>query len=487
MMQEVGGTDNSKESQLIFVDLDQTLVRTDLFIESLLLLLKQNPLRIIFILSWLVRGISYAKHHIAQKVDIDVTSLPWEIRLLEYLKEQRALGRPLFLATAAPRRYAEEVAAHLGIFDGVLATDANLNMKGRAKLEAIREIAGTRNFTYAGDSAADSIIWKEAASSIFVNAPAQDVGRAEAAGKAERIIVSRGSLWGAFLREMRPHQYAKNILIFVPLLTSHELVPVASILEALAAFLCFCLCASGVYFLNDLLDLPSDRRHASKRQRPLASGNLTPHTGVLGAALLPGMAFAVALAFLPGIFILVLALYFLISNAYSFALKRISTADVITLAILYTLRVVAGGAATGIALSSWLLAFSVFVFVSLGYLKRYIEVASISSDRGKAPGRGYSGADSETMFSLGVANITASVLILALYINSDEVIQYYRTPEILWILCFLMLYWGNRIWVGARRGKIADDPIVFAINDRVSRLVGVAFVLVTLAAKYVKL
>jgi 4-hydroxybenzoate polyprenyltransferase len=487
MMQDVGGTDNSREAQLIFVDLDQTLVRTDLFIESILLFLKQNPLHIFFILSWLLRGISYAKHHIAQKVDIDVTSLPWEIRLLDYLKEQKALDRPLFLATAAPRRYAEEVAAHLGIFDGVLATDATVNMKGRAKLEAIREIAGTRDFAYAGDSAADSIIWKEAASSILVNAPAQDIFRAEAAGKAERIIVSRRSSWGTFLREMRPHQYAKNILIFVPLLTSHEHVPVASILEALAAFFCFCLCASGVYFLNDLLDLPSDRRHASKRQRPLASGNLTLHTGVLGAALLPGTAFAVALAFLPGVFILVLALYFLISNAYSFALKRISTADVITLAILYTLRVVAGGAATGIALSSWLLAFSVFVFVSLGYLKRYIEVASISSDRSKAPGRGYSGADSETMFSLGVANITASVLILALYINSDEVVQHYRTPEILWILCFLMLYWGNRIWVGARRGKIADDPIVFAINDRVSRLVGVAFVLVTLAAKYVKL
>ena len=199
------------------------------------------------------------------------------------------------------------------------------------------------------------------------------------------------------------------------------------------------------------------------------------------------IAFAAALALLPTIFVGVLAVYFLITNAYSFVLKRISTADVMTLAILYTLRLVAGGAATGIALSSWLMAFSVFLFVSLAYLKRYNEVAVLPENANKAHGRGYSVADSETMFSLGIANITASVLVLALYINSEEVIRLNQSPEILWLLCLLMLYWGNRIWVYARRGKIPDDPVVFVIKDKVSRMVGVAFVIVALAARYIEI
>jgi 4-hydroxybenzoate polyprenyltransferase/phosphoserine phosphatase len=469
-----GARSMRKSAQLIFVDLDGTLVRTDLFAESILRLLKNNPLSIISLVSWLARGIPYAKERVAHYVDIDVEELPLEASLLDYLKGQREQGRRLVLATAAPRKYADKIAAHLGIFDDVLATNANYNMKGRGKLVAIRAAAGYEEFAYAGDSAADTPIWQAASANIFVNAPATDVKAAEAAGKATKIIASRPPQWRAFLREMRPHQYAKNALIFVPLITSHHYLYTSSLLAALLAFICFSLCASGAYFLNDLLDLASDRRHPSKRSRPLASGNLTLHLGVAGAILLPAIAFLLAANSLPAVFVLVLAVYFLITNAYSFVLKRISTADVMTLAILYTLRVVAGAAALDIILSWWLLAFSVFLFVSLSYLKRYIEVAAIT-EGGNAHGRPYSGVDSETMFSLGTANMTASVLILALYINSQEVTREYQTPEILWILCLLVLYWGNRIWIGARRGKIADDPVEFAIHDRVTRIVGVAF------------
>lgn len=227
--------------------------------------------------------------------------------------------------------------------------------------------------------------------------------------------------------------------------------------------------------------------HPRKRHRPLASGDLPISLGVVGSVCLPLLAFGIAGATLTTGFVGVLAAYFLITNAYSFFLKRISTADVMTLAILYTLRVVAGAAAIGVPLSSWLMAFSVFVFVSLAYLKRYIEVDALPKGEEQAHGRGYSGSDSETMFSLGIANITASVLVLALYINSEEVASLYQTPAILWFLCFLMLYWGNRIWVGARRGKISDDPVVFALRDKVSRLVGLCLVLVVVAAKYVQL
>ena len=475
----------NKHNQIIFVDLDGTLVRTDLFAESILQFLKKNPLNIVSVLSWLARGIPYAKERVAHHVDIDVEELPLEASLLNYLKAQKKQGRRLVLASASHRKYADKIAAHLGIFDDVLATDANQNMKGRNKLMAIREVAGDKEFAYAGDSAADSLIWQAASANIFVNAPANEVKAAEAAGKATKIITSRLPQWRAFLKEMRPHQYAKNALIFVPLLTSHSYFHPSAFLAAFLAFICFGLCASGVYFLNDLLDLPSDRRHAIKRSRPLASGNLTLRMGVAGAIVLPAIAFILAAIFLPFVFVLVLGVYFLLANAYSFVLKRISTVDVMTLATLYTLRIVAGTAATGIVLSSWLLAFSMFVFVSLSYLKRYIEVAAIPEDDKNAPGRGYSAADSETMFSLGINSTTASVLILALYINSQEVTVLYQTPEILWVLCLLLLYWGHRIWVGARRGKITEDPVLFVMRDKVSLMVGIAVVLVTLAARYI--
>ena len=475
----------NKNIEHIFVDLDGTLVRTDLFLESLVQLIRRNPFNIFQIILWILKGRSFAKERVANCVNLSVEHLPYETQLLDYLREQKEQGKRIILATASHRLYAEQVATHLGIFDDIIATQAENNLKGRSKLVAILEAAGGAEFAYAGDSSADRPIWEAASSNILVNAPGKDVQTAKANQKAEKIIESRPPVWRAFLKEMRIHQYVKNALIFVPVFTSHGYQETSVLLVALFAFVCFSLCASGVYFLNDLLDLQSDRRHATKRKRPLASGDLSLSIGIAGAFGLPLIAFAAALALLPTIFVGVLAVYFLITNAYSFALKRISTADVMTLAILYTLRVVAGAAATGIALSSWLMAFSVFVFVSLAYLKRYIEVAALPENTTNVHGRGYSAADSETMFSLGIANITASVLILALYINSEEVIRLNQSPEMLWLLCLLMLYWGNHIWVSARRGKIADDPVVFAIKDKVSRMVGVAFVIVALAARYI--
>jgi HAD superfamily hydrolase (TIGR01549 family) len=470
----------------IFVDLDGTLVRTDMFFESILQLIKRNPINLVRIVIWILQGRAIAKEKIANLVEVDAENLPYESSLIEYLREKKAQGKNLILATASHRIWAEKVSSYLGIFDHVIATDSQNNLKGKRKLAAIRAHIGDAEFSYCGDSAADRPIWSEASQNVFVDAPHKDVAAAQSQNKAERIIISDQSAARAFIREMRIHQYAKNALIFVPLFTAHHYQDLTLLSNVALAFVCFSLCASGVYFLNDLLDLEADRVHAKKRFRPLASGDLPISLGIAGAILLPVLAFGLAGTFLNLAFIAVLAAYFLLTNAYSFFLKRVSTADVMTLAVLYTLRVVAGAAAAGIALSSWLMAFSVFVFVSLAYLQRYIEVAALSEAVDKVHGRGYSAADSETMFSLGIANITASVLVLALYINSEEVTVLYQSPIILWLLCLLMLYWGNRIWVGARRGKIADDPVVFAIKDKVSRLVGVGFVLVVLAAKYIQ-
>ena len=471
--------------QRIFVDLDGTLVRTDLFVESLLKLIKKNPLYIFKLVWWAIQGRSVMKVRVARLIRPDVPLLPYENALVDYLRQQKAVGRHLVLATASHWTYAKRVAAYVGLFDSVIATTRKNNLKGRRKLAKIRKSVGNAEFTYAGDSGADRPIWNEAASAILVNARSSDVEEMAARGKCERIIKTRGPIFGAFVREMRLHQWTKNGLVFVPLLTAHGYQDMESLLRTVLAFIIFGLCASGVYFLNDLLDLDADRHHPRKRTRPLASGDLPIHLGVLGTMALPLVSFLLAGFFLPLAFVGVLGAYYFLTNFYSFYLKRVSTADVMTLAVLYTLRVVAGAAATGITLSSWLMAFSVFVFVSLAYLKRYIEVAELDRDAGSAKGRGYDAADSETMFGLGIANSTAAVLVLALYINSNEVAALYQTPQLLWLLCFLLLYWTNRIWVGARRRKIADDPVVFAIKDKVSRMVGVAFVAVVLLARYV--
>lgn len=478
----------NKSIKYIFVDLDGTLIKTDLLFETALKYLKTNLLNIFYLVFWLIQGKSTLKHNLADRVDIDVSTLPYQISLLNYLKEKKAQGHSLILATASHMRYAKAVANHLNIFDDVIATDAENNMKGTRKLAAMHDYAKGEAFSYAGDSNVDKPIWKAAASNIFVNAPEAAIKDATKDGKADKIFVTRELSEGkAFVKEMRLHQWTKNILILVPLLTSHGYMNTDMLITVFIAFVCFSLCASGIYFLNDLLDLDADRQHKTKNSRPLASGNLSIPLGIFGAFILPVCAFILAGIFLPLNFVAVLAVYFLITNAYSFVLKSISTLDVMTLAVLYTLRVIAGSAATGIALSSWLMAFSIFVFVSLAYLKRYIEISDLKESDTKAQGRGYFAADSETMFTLGTSNITVSVLVLALYVNSEEVASLYKTPEILWLLCMLMLYWGNRIWVGARRGKISDDPVIFALKDKVSRFIGLGFILVVFAARFIEL
>ncbi len=480
-----GRTEIPGGRDIVFVDLDGTLIRTDMFAEGVLRLLKRNPLNIFLVFLWLLRGRSVAKMLVARRSPIDPATLPYETGVVDYLKARKAEGAEIVMATAAHWSQARPIARHLGLFDAVLASSARRNLKGRRKLEAIRHYAGERTFSYAGDTHADHPIWAAAERCILVNAPRREVAHWRSAGKVERMFSSQNTRGRAFLKEMRLHQWAKNVLVFVPLLTSHKYGDFGLGLDALMAFVVFSLCASGVYFLNDLLDLDADRVHPTKCNRPLASGALPVSYGILGAVGFPIISFAIAALTLPLEFLVVLAGYFAITNLYSFFLKKVSTADVMTLAVLYTIRVIAGAVACSIVLSSWLLGFSIFVFVSLAYLKRYVEVAALEGKTAK--GRGYTGNDSETMFSLGTANATASVLVLALYINSDDVRSLYTSPQILWLLCLLHLYWSNRIWVGARRGKIHDDPIVFALKDNVSRMVWLAFVVVVLAAQYIAL
>lgn len=467
----------------IFVDLDGTLLRSDVLIETAWRYLRANPLKIFLLIGLMLRGPAVAKAMLARQVKIDPASLPYEGALIDRLKQYKGEGRRIFLMTASHWTHAERIAKHHGLFDGAFGSRGRVNLKGAEKLDRIRGLVGSGDFIYAGDSAADRPIWAAAKGAIFVNAPARDIVAANSRGAVELQLNTRPNWKSAFLKEMRLHQWAKNALLFVPLLTSHHYTDPTSVGMTLVAFLAMGLCASGHYFTNDLLDLDSDRAHTTKRLRPLAYGDLPLAYGVAGAVVLPVLSFVISGLLLPWAFTAWLAAYFLITNAYSFYLKRTSTADVMTLAVLYSIRVIAGAAAISVAISSWLLAFSMFIFLSLSYLKRYVELRALEGESGSAKGRGYSAIDAETMFTLGVANTTAATMVLALYISSSEVTALYRHPGILWGLCLLMLYWSNRMWIGARRSKINQDPVVFALKDNISRVIAILVVVVVLAAR----
>jgi 4-hydroxybenzoate polyprenyltransferase len=297
-------------------------------------------------------------------------------------------------------------------------------------------------------------------------------------------IVAAPGRAAAFLRTMRPKHWAKNLLVFVPLLTAHEYESAEAVLAAVIAFVCFGLCASGGYFINDLKDIESDQQHEIKRSRPLASGALPVSWGVAGAFALPAAALALAWFYLSPAFIAALALYFVLTLSYSLALKRIFTADVLTLSILYMLRVLAGAVAIEVELSAWLLAFCIFLFISLAYLKRYSELRKMNGSDNKVLGRGYVGADSEAMYMLGIANATASIVVFALFINSPEVQREYASRDVLWIICLVLIFWTNRVWITARRGGVDEDPVEFALKDPASRAAGAICVLVMLTARY---
>jgi 4-hydroxybenzoate polyprenyltransferase/phosphoserine phosphatase len=468
----------------LYVDIDGTLVRTDLLYEAAWRYVRTAPWRL-FTLIWLAfGGPARVKTFLARKTAFDPAALPYEPSMIELINARKRAGYRTVLITASHRKYASRIAAHLDLLGGAYGSSSRQNLKGAAKLTRIRSLSEGRSFIYAGNSTADRPIWAASERGILVNAPSKDVKAAELAGRAALVVKSRPPVWRAFLREMRLYQWVKNALIFVPLFTSHGYSDIHLVLLAMMAFLAFSLCASGHYFLNDLIDLDADRGHHTKRIRPLASGDLPVVYGAVGAILLPIAGILLSLARLPLNFTLLLLSYLALTNLYSFYLKSRSTADIFALALLYTIRVIAGGAALAISLTSWLLAYSMFVFISLAYLKRYVELSNLAA--GQIKGRGYAKGDAETIFILGIANTTAAVVVLALYISSPEVKILYRAPEFLWGICFLMLYWGNRIWVGARRGKINDDPVLFALKDKVSRYVLLAMIVVVLAARFVR-
>ena len=471
-------------SRPLVVDLDGTLIRSDVLIESGFAYLKASPHRFYEPLLWLAReGKPGLKARLAGATNVDVAVLPYNAAVLEWLKAERKSGRTLILATASHERYAQAISAHLGLFDKTFASNENVNLSAHKKREKLVAEYGEKGFDYAGNSHDDIAVWQSANRAYVVN-PSNGVERAaRKIGNVERVIESRPPSAKTWAKSLRLHQWLKNLLIFVPLLAGHKLSSPDLAIAAIVAFLTFGLCASSVYLLNDLLDLEDDRHHPVKRRRPLASGAL-PLTWGLGLfpVLLVG-SFAIAWLFLPWQFSVVLLGYYALTLAYSMYLKRQVMVDVVVLAMLYTIRIIAGTAAVDAQLTFWLLAFSMFIFLSLALVKRYAELHSMK-ERGlvKTRGRGYVASDLSLISSLGTSSGYLAVLVLALYIQDGKTAGMYRHPQVIWLACPLLLYWVSRTWIIAHRGLMHDDPIVFAARDRVSLAVVVLCGLVFWAA-----
>ncbi|WP_027213114.1 UbiA family prenyltransferase [Burkholderia sp. WSM2232] len=463
------------------VDLDGTLTHSDILIESFLVLIKKNPLYVFLCVAWILRGKGYLKAQIAARVAIDVSLLPYNARLVDFLRHERSSGRDLYLCTAGDHRYADQVASHFGFFKGVMASDASHNLSGVHKAQALSSAFGIQGFDYCGNARADIPVWKLARQAIVVGSKS-----IEAAAKKENQTTvffeeSRPFLRLA-LREMRVYQWVKNLLIFVPLLASHRFTQVGTLIDEGIAFLSFCLCASSVYLLNDMLDLDADRRHSRKRARPFASGELPLLAGIILMLVLLSVSASLAVMLTPA-FQLVLTGYVAMTMAYSFRLKRMTLIDAFVLAALYTARIVAGGAAGDIVLSDWLIMFSVMIFLSLAMVKRYTELDKVRREgKTAAAGRGYLADDMSIVRSFGTAAGYVAVLVLALYMNSDGVTVLYRHPHWLWVLFALLLYWISRVWMIAFRGQMNDDPIVFAIKNRGSLFIIMLCVLTVVVA-----
>ena len=460
------------------VDLDGTLIKTDLLWESLVQLLKRDPFYLLVIPFWWARGRAFLKRQLATRVHLDPSALPYNGPFLAFLHAARQKGRRLVLVTASDALMVKPVAEHFGLFDEVLASDGKLNLRGQAKCKVLTARFGERGFDYAGNSTVDLPVWEGAAEAVVVDGSPTLGHRVAQRARLGATFPREESRVHAFMRAIRPHHWVKNLMVFVPLLTSRQFTNLTLLGSAGRAFVAFCLCASAVYVFNDLLDLDSDRQHPSKRLRPFASGELPLAYGFFAVPLLLVAAGLVAVT-LSWDFIGTLAFYVLLTTAYSWYLRQIALLDIFTLAGLYTLRLGAGQVATGVKLSFWLLVFSMFIFLSLALVKRFVELTELRQQKEPGSrGRGYLTGDLELVASLGSSCGFLAVLVLALYVNSQEVLLLYHRPGLLLIGCPILLFWISHVWLIAHRGQMHDDPIVFALRDWVSHLLGILLLIV---------
>jgi len=476
---------NERCSEILFVDLEGSLLKSDLLWEGLFALIKNRPWYTLVIPFWALAGRSGLKARLAARISLDASELPYNSELVEIIRAERAVAARIVLTSTCAQDWAKDVSAHLGLFDDVVVTISDLKHEGRSTLRAIRaycKIHDCDRFSYVGDSKSDLPIWTESETIYVVNPTAGLTRRMHALNRPIRQIgVDRRPFLEA-ARAMRPRQWVKNLLVFVPLVASMQIFDANRFALSFAAFGSFCCCASAIYIINDLVDLAADRAHPDKRSRPFASGNLALVWGPWMSAAMLFASGLISWIALPPRFLFVLVIYVVITLAYSFGLKSRLMVDVIVLANLYGMRLLAGNVATGIPISEWLLSFSLFFFLSLAFVKRYIEL-----DRSNGPtrpekikGRGYRPSDLSVVENFGQCSGYIAMLILALYIKSAEVQEVYRRPDLLWAVCTVLIYWISRVWFLAKRGELSGDPVDFATSDThslVSTIVVAAIIL----------
>lgn len=473
------------EKRPLCVDVDGTLIATDLLYESLLAAVKNSPLVMLLVPFWLMHGLPSLKRNLAARGRLDANQLPLNVELVQHLQRVADEGTPIVLASASDQTLVGDLADRLGFVHEALGTTLGVNLKGDAKAAALSKRFEAQGFDYIGDSRVDLPVWK-AATSVGI------VSRSQELTKKFQALYPQGDVYpsaqqggvASWVRALRVYQWLKNLLIFVPLILGHHLFDTSALRGAFLALISFSMCASAVYILNDLLDLESDRAHHRKRTRPFASGKLPIAKGLLCIPLLLAVGLGAAL-FVSTKFLAILGVYLLFTTAYSFRLKQIVLVDIILLAMLYTVRIVAGGVASQVAVSQWLLGVSMFMFLSLACVKRFSELLVLKErNQRETRGRGYTVDDLEQIAMFGAASGYIAVLVLALYTSSADVVQLYHTPKVIWLVCPMVLYWISRVWLLARRGLVHDDPLVFAMRDKVTYIVGVLVAVILVAAKW---
>ena len=445
----------------LIVLLDDSLLVSNPLSESVAALIGERPAMLLVIPVWLLKGCAHLKQQLSSRGSLNASLLPYHEEFWEWLKKERCRRTSIYMVTSAGESDARAIAEHLGVFDGFVP---NYKHAGQSKTGTFSHRSGIFDevFDYAGSSFVRSEMWSK---------------------KRSMFVFTRKSAGPqTYASALRLNQWPKNLLIFVPLITSHQLHNLQSVGSALLATAVFSLCASSVYVLNDLADLASDRKHLIKRHRAFASGRLSLSTGPVLLILALSAAAALSLFLTPS-FRLVLCGYLVLTWIYSVWLKRVVLIDVFVLAALYTSRLVAGSSAYGIELSNWLLSFSMFLFLSLGYCKRAAELLKMrGNSQHTTPGRGYLASDFEQVTMFGVSSGFVSSLVLPIYIQSNGVSALYRKASLLWLLFPLLLYWISRMWMLTSRGTMNEDPVYFAVRDRVTWIIAAISALVMFAA-----
>ncbi len=453
----------------LVVDLDETLLRTDSMIESLFVLARTRPLNVFKLPLWLMKGRAYFKQQLAAAAIPDAHWLPYRRELMEFLREQKRLGRSLILATAADEKVARKINLEVGLFDRIFASDGAVDLSGERKRDRLVAAFGPRGFDYIGNDARDERVWPMARRALLTSPSPQLARKVAKTTPIEKVFGGEGLRWQDYLNALRPPHWIKNLLVFVPLAAVHRIFEAPLLGRAVLAFVAFNLCASGLYLLNDLLDLPADRCHPHKKDRMLASGRIRLVHAVVMMPLLLVAAFAIAWP-LSVAFAGVLALYAVLMIGYSLKLKDIPLVDVLVLAAGYALRVAGGAAAVEIRISAWLLTLCMFLFFSLALIKRFAELVVLQAAAGATGvhARGYVIQDKTLLLVLGIASGFLAVMVLALYTNTEISQRLYARHDYFWGICLLLLYWISYLWMMATRARIVGDPVMFALSDRSS-------------------